>query len=87
MKQSYIRNIFCFLVTTNHLPYSLKIQLHYTFFGSAVQDKISKESLAEYLYSLEGQRIARPSRQHQKLIEAYMDRKQNSGMAFGSMSL
>lgn len=48
---------------------------------------ISKESLAEYLSNLEGQRIAGPSQKHQNIIEAYMDRKQNSSMAFGSMSL
>lgn len=48
---------------------------------------ISKESLAEYLSSLEGQRIARPSQKHQEIIEAYTDREQKSGMAFGSMSL
>lgn len=48
---------------------------------------ISKESLAKYLASLEGQRIARPSQKHQDMIEAYMGREQNSGMVFGSMTL
>jgi hypothetical protein len=48
---------------------------------------ISKESLASYLASFEGQRIARPSQKHQEIIEAYLDREQKSGMAFGSMTL
>ncbi|WP_206811295.1 helix-turn-helix domain-containing protein [Paradesulfitobacterium ferrireducens] len=48
---------------------------------------ISKESLAEYLVSPEGQRIARHSQKHQELMESYMNREQNSGMVFGSMSL
>lgn len=48
---------------------------------------ISKESLADYLASPEGQRIARPAQKHQEMIEAYMNREQNSGMEFGSMSL
>lgn len=48
---------------------------------------ISKESLAEYLSSLEGQRIASPSQKHQEIMKAFTDRKQKSGMAFGSMSL
>jgi len=47
---------------------------------------ISKESLAEYLASLEGQRIARPSQKHQEIMKAFTDREQKSGMAFGSMT-
>lgn len=47
----------------------------------------SKESLVEYLASPEGQCIARHSQKHQELMESYMDREQNSGMSFGSMSL
>ncbi len=48
---------------------------------------ISKESLAEYLASYEGQRIARPSQTHRELTEAFTNREQKSGMGFGSMSL
>lgn len=48
---------------------------------------ISKESLAEYLASYEGQRIARPSRTHREMLESFADREQKSGMEFGSMSL
>ena len=48
---------------------------------------ISKESLAEYLASPEGQHIVRPSQKHQEIIEAFTDREQKSGMVFGSMSL
>lgn len=48
---------------------------------------ISKESLAEYLASPEGQHIARPSQKHQEVIEAFTYREQNSGMAFGSKTL
>jgi excisionase family DNA binding protein len=48
---------------------------------------ISKETLAEHLSSPEGQCIARPSRKHQEIIEAFTDREQKSGMAFGSILL
>lgn len=48
---------------------------------------ISKGSLAEYLASYDGQRIARPSQKHQDLMESFMDRGQKSGMVFGSISL
>lgn len=48
---------------------------------------ISKESLAEYLASVEGQCIVRPSQKHQEIIEAFTDREQKSGMVFGSISL
>lgn len=48
---------------------------------------ISKESLAEYLSSLEGQRITRQSQKHQEIIVALTDREQKSGMAFCTMSL
>lgn len=48
---------------------------------------ISKESLAEYLASCEGQRIARPSMAHREMLEAFIDREQKSGIEFGSMSL
>ena len=48
---------------------------------------ISRESLAEYMSSPEGQRIARPSQKHQEIIEAFTDREEKSDMAFGSMSL
>ncbi|MHB1405029.1 MAG: helix-turn-helix domain-containing protein [Desulfitobacteriaceae bacterium] len=48
---------------------------------------ISKESLAEYVASPEGQRIARPSQKHRDMLEAFTDREQKSGMAFGTMSL
>ncbi|MDD2503603.1 MAG: helix-turn-helix domain-containing protein [Clostridia bacterium] len=39
---------------------------------------ISKESLAEYLTSYEGQRIARPSQAHREMFEAFIDRGQES---------
>jgi len=39
---------------------------------------ISKESLAEYLASYEDQRIARPSLKHRAVIEAFIDRGQES---------
>ena len=48
---------------------------------------ISKESLAEYIASHEGQCIVRPSQKHQYLIEAFTGREQKSDMAFGSMTL
>ena len=48
---------------------------------------ISKESLAEYLASLEGQGIARPSQKHQEIMESFTNREQKSDMAFGFMSL
>lgn len=48
---------------------------------------ISKESLAEYLASYEGQRIARPSQTHREMVKAFSDREQKSGMAFGTLSL
>ena len=48
---------------------------------------ISKESLAEYMVGYEGQRIARPSQQHQDLVKAFTERAQKSGMAFDTMSL
>jgi hypothetical protein len=48
---------------------------------------ISKESLAEYLASCDGQRIARPSQTHREMLKAVTDREQKSGMAFGTMSL
>jgi len=48
---------------------------------------ISKESLAEYLTSYAGQHIARHSQKHREMLEAFSDREQKSGMAFGSMSL
>jgi predicted site-specific integrase-resolvase len=48
---------------------------------------ISKESLAEYLTSIEGQRFARPSKTHRKMLDVFMDRKQKSDMEFGSISL
>lgn len=48
---------------------------------------ISKESLAEHLSSPEGQRIVRPSQKHQTMIESFMNREQDSGMVFGSMTL
>jgi hypothetical protein len=47
---------------------------------------ISKESLAEYLASPAGQRISVKSVLHSKLMEE-LRAEQNSGMAFGSMSL
>lgn len=37
---------------------------------------ISKGSLAEYLASYDGQRIARPSQKHREMIEAYVERGQ-----------
>ena len=40
---------------------------------------ISKESLAEYLASYDGQRIARSSQTHQELTETFIDRGQESG--------
>lgn len=48
---------------------------------------ISKESLAEYLASPEGQRISVKSETHRLLLEEYLAVHQTSGMAFGSMSL
>ena len=48
---------------------------------------ISKESLAEYLASPEGQRISVKSKAHRLLLEEFCAEQQNSGMAFGSMSL
>jgi len=48
---------------------------------------ISKESLAEYLASPEGQRISVKSEAHRLLLEELCEEQQNSGMAFGSMSL
>lgn len=48
---------------------------------------ISKESLAEYVASYEGQHIVRPSQKHQEIIEAFTDREQKSAMASGSMTL
>ncbi len=48
---------------------------------------ISKELLAEYIASPEGQRIVRPSQKHQDLMEAFTGREQKSDMAFGSMTL
>lgn len=48
---------------------------------------ISKESLTEYLAGPEGQRITRPSQKHKNMIDAFMDRDQNSGREFGSMPL
>lgn len=48
---------------------------------------ISKESLAEYLASLEGQRISVKSETHRLLLEEYLAVHQTSGMVFGSMSL
>jgi hypothetical protein len=48
---------------------------------------ISKESLAEYLSSPEGQRISVKSEAHRLLLEELCAEQQNSGMAFGSMSL
>jgi hypothetical protein len=48
---------------------------------------ISKESLAEYLASPEGQRISVKSEVHRLLLEEFCAEQQNSGMAFGSMSL
>jgi hypothetical protein len=48
---------------------------------------ISKESLAKYLASVEGQCNVRPSQKHQDLRESFMDREQKSGMVFGSMTL
>jgi len=48
---------------------------------------ISKESLAEYLASPEGQRISVKSEAHRLLLEEFCTEQQNSGMAFGSMSL
>lgn len=48
---------------------------------------ISKESLAEYLASYEGQRIARPSQKYQEIIESFIEKEQQSDMGFGPMSL
>ena len=48
---------------------------------------ISKKSLAEYLASPEGQRISVKSEAHRLLLEEFCAEQQNSGMAFGSMSL
>lgn len=48
---------------------------------------ISKESLVEYLASVEGQCIVRPSQKHHDLMESFKDREQNNRMVFGSMSL
>jgi len=48
---------------------------------------ISKESLAEYLASPEGQRISVKSEAHRLLLEEYLAEHQTSGMAFDPMSL
>jgi len=40
---------------------------------------ISKESLAEYLASYDGQRITRLSQSHRETLEAFIDRGQESG--------
>lgn len=48
---------------------------------------ISKESLAEYLASPEGQRISVKSEAYRFLLEKFCEGQQNSDMAFGSMSL
>lgn len=48
---------------------------------------ISKEYLAKYLASPEGQRISVKSEIHCLLMEEFCAEQQNSGMAFGSMSL
>lgn len=69
--------------TINNWAVDGKIQT-VNFYG---KNLISKESLAEYLASPEGQRIVRPSQKHQEIIEAFTDREQKSGMVFGSMSL
>ncbi len=42
---------------------------------------ISKGSLAEYLASYYGQRIARPSQKHRDIIEAYQDKGQESTLS------
>lgn len=55
-----------------------------TYYGV---NMISKESLAEYLSSPEGQRISVKSEAHRLLLEEYLAKHQTSGMAFGSMSL
>ncbi|MCR4440553.1 MAG: helix-turn-helix domain-containing protein [Peptococcaceae bacterium] len=69
--------------TINNCVVNGKIQA-VNYYG---KNLISKESLAEYLASPEGQHIARPSQRHRDMIEAYMGREQNSGMVFGSMTL
>jgi excisionase family DNA binding protein len=48
------------------------------FYG---KNLISKESLAEYLASYDGQRIARPSQKHRDIIEAYQDKGQESTLS------
>lgn len=51
---------------------------------------LSKESLAEWLASDEGQNIQRKSVVHQELIEEFLSQEQeqkNSGMGFSTMSL
>ena len=48
---------------------------------------ISKESLAKYLASPEGQRISVKSETHRLLLEELRTEQKNSAMAFGTMSL
>ena len=69
--------------TINNWVASGKIQA-VNYYG---KNLISKESLAKYLTSVEGQHIARPSQKYLDMLEAYMNREQKSDMEFGSMSL
>lgn len=55
-----------------------------TYYGV---NRISKESLAEYLASPEGQRISVKSGTHRLLLEEFCAEQKNSGMAIGPMSL
>lgn len=70
--------------TTTVNEWALRGKVVFVCYHSA--NLISKESLAEYLASPAGQRIAVKSNEHCAAMEQ-LRREQNSGMEFGSMSL
>ena len=70
--------------TTTVNEWALRGKVAFVCYHSA--NLISKESLAEYLASPSGQRIAVKSDEHRAAMEQ-LRREQNSGMEFGSMSL
>jgi hypothetical protein len=70
--------------TTTVNEWALRGKVAFVCYHSA--NLISKESLAEYLASPAGQRIAVKSDEHRAAMEQ-LRREQNSGMEFGSMSL
>ena len=70
--------------TTTVNEWALRGKVAFVCYHSA--NLISKESLAEYLASPSGQRIAVKSDEHSAAMKQ-LRREQNSGMEFGSMSL